>query len=289
VSRLLRCAAWLLTASCAPQSAAWNGATPETWPQLRAELARLRLAAPEQPWTARLRVTMREPVSGRVVGGRGGIAVAPGRAVRLIMLGGAATTWLDAWVTPARWRVAVPPLGLVRRGGAEPAPGLPVSFLRWWFFRRFEGRLFAASADPSSPTWLLRDGGAVVELRALASAGADAPSFCPRGAWMAATRRDVRKPDRREGADADTDVRKPDRREGADANTDAGRTERIEVCDAEGRGPAGGPSQPGERVRYVDEGSGLAVDILIEALAPGPPPAEAFDDPDEGPARSTDE
>jgi hypothetical protein len=31
---------------------------------------------------------------------------------------------------------------------------------------------------------------------------------------------DVRRPDRREGADANTDVRRPDRREGADANTD---------------------------------------------------------------------
>jgi phosphatidylserine decarboxylase len=43
---------------------------------------------------------------------------------------------------------------------------------------------------------------------------------------------DVRRPDRREGADADTDVRRPDRREGADANTDVRRPDRREGADA---------------------------------------------------------
>jgi DNA-binding MarR family transcriptional regulator len=43
---------------------------------------------------------------------------------------------------------------------------------------------------------------------------------------------DVRTPDRREGADANTDVRTPDRREGADANTDVRRPDRREGTDA---------------------------------------------------------
>jgi CubicO group peptidase (beta-lactamase class C family) len=44
--------------------------------------------------------------------------------------------------------------------------------------------------------------------------------------------RDVRRPDRREGADANTEVRRPDRREGADANTEVRRPERTEGADA---------------------------------------------------------
>jgi hypothetical protein len=83
----------------------------------------------------------------------------------MILVGGAGATMLDAWVTPDRWRVAVPPLGLVRRGGADAPDDLPVAFLRWWFFRPLAGALFAASPTPVE-TWLLRDGDALVEVRA---------------------------------------------------------------------------------------------------------------------------
>jgi len=158
----------------------WQGATPGTWPALRDRLAAERTAAPHEPWSAGVRVTMREPRSGRVFDGRGGIAVAPGRALRMILVGGAGTTLLDAWVTRARWRVAVPPLHLVRRGGADEPRDLPVGFLRWWFFTPLEGQLFAASDAPPGPTWLLRDGAAVVELRV---------GTCDRGELRTASRR----------------------------------------------------------------------------------------------------
>jgi len=90
---------------------------------------------------------MREPRSGRVIRGRGGLAVVPGRALRMILVGVAGVTMLDAWVTPARWRVAVPMLGVLRRGGADDPADLPIGFLRWWFFTPLEGRLFAATFD----------------------------------------------------------------------------------------------------------------------------------------------
>jgi hypothetical protein len=114
---------------------------------------------------------MRQPRSGRVLDARGGIAVAPGRALRMILVAGAGATMLDAWVTRDEWRIAVPPAGLVRRGGAEDPRDLPVGFLRWWFFRPLEGTLFAARGSEGDgareDVFLLRDrDGAAIELRA---------------------------------------------------------------------------------------------------------------------------
>jgi hypothetical protein len=97
----------------------------------------------------------------------------------MILVGVAGTTLLDAWVTPHHWRVAVPLLGLVRRGG-EHAPGdLPIGFLRWWFFTPMGGQLLAATFEEDGPLWLLRDGDAVVELRS---------AWCDRGRRLVASR-----------------------------------------------------------------------------------------------------
>jgi hypothetical protein len=107
--------------------------------------------------------------------------VAPGRALRMILVGVAGATMLDAWVTPQRWRVAVPLLGLVRRGGAEAPEDLPIGFLRWWFFTPMSGRLFAATFEDDGPVWLIRDGDAVIELRT---------AKCDRGHGLRAWRRE---------------------------------------------------------------------------------------------------
>jgi hypothetical protein len=150
----------------------WPGAPPWQWPELRAELARLREERPHEAWSAVLRATMRQPRGGRVLDARGGIAVAPGRALRMVLVAGAGGTLLDAWITRDRWRIAVPPAGLVRRGGADEPSELPVGFLRWWFFHALEGRLFAASraagvaAAPEDVFLLRDDDGAAIELRA---------------------------------------------------------------------------------------------------------------------------
>ena len=166
MSRLLGACLGLALSACAAPPTSWHGATPETWPALRSALALERESRATRPWAAGVRVTVREPRSGRVIRGRGGLAVVPRRALRMILVGVAGVTMLDTWVTPERWRVAVPPLGLVRRGNADDPEGLPIGFLRWWFFTPLEGRLFAATFDGSTPTWLLRDEDAVVELRA---------------------------------------------------------------------------------------------------------------------------
>ncbi len=83
----------------------------------------------------------------------------------MILLGAAGVTMLDAWVTPDRWRIAVPALGVVRRGGTEAPDDLPVAFLRYAFFGSLDGRLFAASMRRDGLTFLLRDADALVELR----------------------------------------------------------------------------------------------------------------------------
>jgi hypothetical protein len=98
----------------------------------------------------------------------------------MILVGGAGVTMLDAWVTRGRWRVAVPPLDLMRRGGTDEPEDLPVGFLRWWFFTPFEGTLFAATLMQQGMLWLLREGEAVIEVRV---------GPCPRGERLTAARR----------------------------------------------------------------------------------------------------
>jgi hypothetical protein len=208
---------------------------------LRTALDDHRASRPREPWAAGLRVTLREPHTGRVVDGRGAVAVAPGQAVRMILVGGAGATILDAWVTRDRWRVAVPPLDLVRRGGADEAAntaGMPVGFLRWWFLTPLGGTLFAASdaeGGPGGHVWLLRDGRAVVELR---------DGACPGGRLLQATRRL------------------------------AGRAETVDEC------RLGDRPRVGDTARYVDESSGLRVEVAFESIAAEPPDPAAFRDPD---------
>ena len=158
----------------------WPSATPQSWSRLSRELAQEREQQPRAPWAAGLHVTMREPSSGRVIDGRGAIAVKPGQAVRMILTGVAGATMLDAWVTMTRWRVAVPPLEVVRRGDVQAPREMPVGFLRWWFLTPLAGALFAATCTGDGALWLLRYGGAVIELR-------EQP--CSRGTLLRAIRR----------------------------------------------------------------------------------------------------
>jgi hypothetical protein len=123
---------------------------------------------------------MRDPTTGRVIDGRGAIAVEPGQAVRMVLTGAAGVTMLDAWVTTTRWRVAVPPLEIVKRGGVVEPPDMPVGFLRWWFLTPLSGGLFAASSTRDGSLWLLRYDDAVIELREMS---------CGRGTLLHATRR----------------------------------------------------------------------------------------------------
>jgi hypothetical protein len=171
----------VFAASCAPvPPSAWVHPTPAEWSQALAALQQLRASVPRSPYVATVTTTLRDARSGRTVDGRGAVAVAPGQAVRMILVGGAGATLLDAWVTRERWRIAVPPLEIVKRGGAESPAGLPVGFLRWWFVSPLEGVSFAGATAPDGERWLLRDGDAVVDLRL---------ARCARGTRVTATRR----------------------------------------------------------------------------------------------------
>jgi hypothetical protein len=152
-------------ARIAPVRATWQPPGTAEWEVLKRKLASMRVARSRASWKGVIQVTMRDPRSGRVVDGRGAIAVSADRAVRLILLGAAGLTMFDAWVTSERRRVALPPAYIVRRGGADDPSDLPVAFLRWWFFTPLEGAMFAAGSTPSGPLWLLRHHDAVVELR----------------------------------------------------------------------------------------------------------------------------
>jgi hypothetical protein len=172
------CAAFV---SCAAApSSPWRPPNHQVWVALQQGLEAERARRPREPWAAGVRMTMHDPRTGRVVDGRGAIAVEPGHAVRMVFVGAAGATILDAWVTGGRWRVAVPPLDVVRRGGVDEPQDLPIGFLRWWFITPLGGVLFGGRVMAPSVLWLLRDGAAVVEVRA---------SVCDRGNLITATRR----------------------------------------------------------------------------------------------------
>lgn len=130
-------------------------------------LARLRRGRPDKPYVERIRLAISDPRTGRQYQARGAVAVSPGRAARMILIGPGGTTALDVWVTKERFRFAVPALKLEKRGGTDPAVarGLPIGMLRWWFLSPLAGRLLLARSSPAESAWLMRDGAATVTVR----------------------------------------------------------------------------------------------------------------------------
>jgi hypothetical protein len=121
-----------------PSQAEWNRA--------HAELAALRARAPSTPYTARVAVTLH--AYGQTLEGRGAIAVLPGQALRMIVVGPAGATAFDLWMNEEAWRIEVPAASMVRRGGAkDTAPGLPTGFFRTWFLDPLGGRLLASAGS----------------------------------------------------------------------------------------------------------------------------------------------
>lgn len=157
--------------ACAPATAhppALSSPTLAAWRAARARLAALR--AQVTPRTLRVALALREPRTGRVLEARGALAIAPPASLRMILLGPGGTTALDLWIQGDRYRFAVPAIDLLKRGDAssprEARRGLPVDFLRWWLLQPAEGRLLWASREASIDRLVLRDGEAVVDLRA---------------------------------------------------------------------------------------------------------------------------
>jgi hypothetical protein len=165
---VLALAAWGTTGvACAPSNTSSPPRTTQAdWQEARARLAVLRAGVPDRPYGIIIRASLRESKSGRTLVARGALAVDPHRALRMILIGPGGGTALDAWVTPEAYRIEVPALGVLRRGGASSEPGLPVDFFRWWFLSPLDGRLLA-SFVPGAPErrgrwFILRRGAATV-------------------------------------------------------------------------------------------------------------------------------
>lgn len=211
----------LLLAGCAGvPSPASPAVTQAGWDEARGRWSALRARFPERPYVERLRVSFHERRTQRIFDARGAVAVQPGHAARMVLVGPAGATVLDMWLGRDRWRFHVPALGPARRGGRDDAPAeLPVGFFRWWLLAPLDGRLLCV-ADGGE--WVLRDGAATVRIAARTSG--------PRFELHA--RRTV-------GA----------------------RGERLDLAGMAAR-PAGG-----ESARYVDESTGLWVEVTIEGVS----------------------
>ena len=137
------------------------------WTIARDRLARLRGGRPDRPYVERVRLAISDPRTGRQYQARGAVAVSPGRAARMILIGPGGTTALDVWVTKDRFRFAVPAIKLEKRGGTDPeeARGLPIGMLRWWFLSPLAGRLLLARSTQAESAWILREGPATVTVR----------------------------------------------------------------------------------------------------------------------------
>lgn len=137
------------------------------WTLSRERLARMRSELPRRPYVERVQIGVVDPRSGKLYQARGAVAVSPDRAARLVLLGPGGTTAIDLWVTPERYRVAIPALKLEKRGGTDlsEARGLPIGFLRWWFLSPLDGELVLARSSKQEAAFLLRDGPATVTMR----------------------------------------------------------------------------------------------------------------------------
>jgi hypothetical protein len=155
-------------AGCAsPAPATPIAPTAHAWRRALDRLAEIRKAAAVAR-TDRIALDVVEPRTGHHLTARGAVAIAPPRALRMILLGPGGTTALDIWIGGDRFRFALPALELVKRGSLSapraPRRGLPVDFLASWFLHPFEGALLWHARAPSADRFVLRDGSAIVDL-----------------------------------------------------------------------------------------------------------------------------
>jgi hypothetical protein len=232
-----------LAACVPPPPAPLPAPTLAAWRQGRETLEALRRAT-SGARTERIALTIREPRTGRIFTARGAAAILPPRALRMILLGPGGTTALDLWIDGDRWRFAVPALDLVKRGDLRAPPeqrrGLPVDFLAWWLLRPASGKLLWHARADGCDRFVLRDGAAVVDLRA----GDDGRVEAQRSAWSTG--------------------------EGGPHRVDEETVSAPRLDCAPGAGP----------VRYHQASTGLDVTVTCEGRAEGDPPARALVDPD---------
>ncbi len=150
-----------------PVAARVPDVTQAEWSLARERLSRLRRGQPGRPFVERVRLAITDPRTGKRYEARGAVAISPGHAARMMLVGPGGTTALDVWVTKDRFRFSVPAIKLQKRGGTDPADarGLPIGMLRWWFLSPLAGRLLLARSSDVESAWILRDGLGTVTLR----------------------------------------------------------------------------------------------------------------------------
>jgi hypothetical protein len=136
------------------------------WDRSRAALAAARAEAPRDPYVLVVSVEMHEPRLARTFTARGAIAVLPGRAVRMQLVGPGGATAIDAWLSRERFRFDVPAADVHAKGSIDgtESQGLPVGFFRFWFLTALEGRLLFAKPTREGTYLVLREGRATVEM-----------------------------------------------------------------------------------------------------------------------------
>lgn len=136
------------------------------WSLVRAALGEWRESLPRAPYVAVLQARFESKRGGKVLEGRGMLAVSPHRALRLVVLGPAGVTLLDVWATPQAWRLEIPATERVIRSGAAGGGdrGLPVAMLRWWFLDPLGGRLLSGSVRRGITRVVLKTDSGVVRV-----------------------------------------------------------------------------------------------------------------------------
>ena len=175
--KVLRVLSLSLLSACQPAAVPTASLPPgaagiAAWKQARSELRALRQRfASRDAYTMNLTLSLGHAQVGRRIRARGAVAVAPPHAMRMILLGPGGTTAFDLWVCRDRFRLAIPALGLERRGDASSPPelmqGMPVSFLRWWFLEPLGGSLLAFDDGAQGRRYVLSDGGPILHVEPL--------------------------------------------------------------------------------------------------------------------------
>jgi len=152
-----------LLAGCAPSAKSGpDRVTSNDWQKARDSLSSLRDSERSRAYSEVVRVRLHEPQSGKVFLAQGAIAVDPGKAFRMMLVGPGGATAVDAWATPKAYVFQVPPIDLVKSGGAESPAGLPIGFFRWWFLSRWSGQMLWGAVHDEKTEWIVKNDNAVV-------------------------------------------------------------------------------------------------------------------------------
>lgn len=211
-------------------NAAGESPSSTDWKKARESLRAIRIEEKSDPYSEVVRVRLREPKSGKIFVAQGAIAVDPGKAFRMMLVGPGGGTAVDAWATPNAYVFHVPPIELKKSGGAESPAGLPIGFFRWWFLARWSGQMLWGAVRTDGAEWIVKNDDAVVVLSSA-------------GGTTKAERRSER------------------------------GVERLEWTSTAARDRAG------DHGVYVDDTSGLSVEIDVVSLSEERPDPEAFADP----------